>query len=25
MREDGTYNALVKKHTDGIAVLPSRR
>ncbi|MGE0623624.1 MAG: substrate-binding periplasmic protein [Pseudomonadales bacterium] len=25
MREDGTYNAIVKKHTDGIAVLPSRR
>lgn len=25
MREDGTYAAIVKKHTDGIAVLPTRR
>lgn len=25
MREDGTYNAIVKKHTEGMAVLPARR
>lgn len=25
MQEDGTYDAIVKKHTEGIAVLPSRR